>query len=155
MSNAKERGKALRADIVRGRDVSAIAFVIMAENDMVDDITILENGDMFVEWDEYFRTEKRNVIVWELVGSEKRFFRNIHPIQDGTQNIRPSTDSSKTMWTPIGNPAEEWPEWVQPLGSHDAYMAGAKVSHNGKHWNNTHGDYNTWEPGVWGWTQAT
>lgn len=29
---------------------------------------------------------------------------------------------------------EEYPEWVQPTGAHDAYDLGAKVSHNGFHW---------------------
>lgn len=31
-------------------------------------------------------------------------------------------------------PSEEYPEWVQPTGAHDAYSLGAKVSHNGKKW---------------------
>lgn len=48
-------------------------------------------------------------------------------------------------------PTEEWPEWVQPTGTHDAYEAGKKVSHNGKDWINTYGDGNIWEPGVFGW----
>ena len=63
-------------------------------------------------------------------------------------------------WTPDQTPAlwvrvslEEWPEWVQPLGSHDAYAKGAKVSHNGKRWTSDVGN-NTWEPGVYGWTEA-
>lgn len=29
------------------------------------------------------------------------------------------------MWTRIGNPLEEFPEWVQPIGAHDAYSKGA------------------------------
>lgn len=29
-------------------------------------------------------------------------------------------------------PSEEYPEWVQPTGAHDAYAQGAKVSHDGK-----------------------
>ena len=31
-----------------------------------------------------------------------------------------------------GEVEEEYPEWVQPTGAHDAYSRGAKVSHNGK-----------------------
>jgi hypothetical protein len=48
----------------------------------------------------------------------------------------------------------EIPQWVQPTGGHDAYAAGAEVMHNGKHWINTHGDGNVWEPGVAGWTEV-
>lgn len=29
-------------------------------------------------------------------------------------------------------PADEWPEYVQPSGAHDAYQAGAKITHGGK-----------------------
>ena len=43
------------------------------------------------------------------------------------------------------------PAWEQPTGTHDAYVAGAVVSHNGTTWTNTHGDGNVWEPGVFGW----
>lgn len=58
------------------------------------------------------------------------------------------------IWVRVDNPAEEWPEWVQPTGAHDAYAAGKKVSHNGKHWINTYGDGNIWEPGVYGWEEV-
>ena len=59
-----------------------------------------------------------------------------------------------SVWARIDDPAEAWPEWRQPLGGEDAYPAGARVSHNGKRWRNTHGDGNVWEPGVYGWTEA-
>ena len=64
-------------------------------------------------------------------------------------------------WTPDKVPAlfvkislEEYPEWVQPAGAHDAYMKGAKVSHNSKHWGSDV-DNNIWEPGVYGWSEET
>lgn len=31
-----------------------------------------------------------------------------------------------------GAPAEDWPEYVQPTGAHDAYHNGDKVTYNGK-----------------------
>lgn len=49
--------------------------------------------------------------------------------------------------------SEEWPAWTEPSGAHDAYPAGAKVSHNGKNWINIYGDGNVWEPGVYGWQE--
>lgn len=58
-----------------------------------------------------------------------------------------------SLWTPVSDPAEEWPEWSQPVGAHDAYSKDAKVSHNGKHWTSTV-DSNVWEPGVYGWTEV-
>ena len=47
--------------------------------------------------------------------------------------------TSQADWTPDAVPAlwvkvsvEEWPEWVQPTGAHDAYNTGDKVTYNGK-----------------------
>lgn len=57
-----------------------------------------------------------------------------------------------SLWVRVDNPAEEWPEWIQPLGAQDAYPLGAKVSHNGAHWISDVNN-NVWEPGVYGWTQ--
>jgi hypothetical protein len=31
-------------------------------------------------------------------------------------------------------PADEWPEYVQPTGAHDAYHVGNKITYNGKHY---------------------
>lgn len=69
--------------------------------------------------------------------------------------------TSQDDWTPDVTPAlwvvvslDEWPEWVQPTGAHDAYNTDDKVSHNGKHWISTV-DANIWEPGVYGWREVT
>lgn len=71
------------------------------------------------------------------------------------------THTAQANWTPDATPAlwvvislEEWPEWVQPTGEHDAYAEGAKVSHGGKHWYSTI-PANVYEPGVYGWTEVT
>lgn len=68
--------------------------------------------------------------------------------------------TSQADWTPPAVPAlwvrtsaEEWPEWVQPQGAHDAYNTGDKVTHNGTHWI-SEADANIWEPGVYGWAEA-
>ena len=67
--------------------------------------------------------------------------------------------TSQTGWEPPNVPAlwvrtstEEWPEWIQPTGAHDAYNTGDKVSHNSKHWVSDI-DSNVYEPGVYGWTE--
>lgn len=68
--------------------------------------------------------------------------------------------TSQADWTPPGTPAlwtvvslDEYPEWVQPTGAHDAYGKGDKVTHRGKRWTST-ADANVWEPGVYGWTEV-
>lgn len=68
--------------------------------------------------------------------------------------------TSQANWTPDATPAlwtvvslDEWPEWVQPTGAQDAYMNGDRVRHTEKRWISTE-DYNTWEPGVYGWEEV-
>ena len=57
-----------------------------------------------------------------------------------------------SLYVRISDPAEEWPEWVQPLGSEDAYPKGAKVTCDGRKWISTV-DNNTWRPTVFGWEE--
>ena len=49
--------------------------------------------------------------------------------------------TSQVDWTPDKTPAlfvvvslDEWPEFVQPTGAHDAYKKGDKVTFEGKHY---------------------
>ena len=64
-------------------------------------------------------------------------------------------------WKEVGEsggedkPVEEFPEWVQPTGQHDAYMTGDKVTFNGTHYESVI-DYNTWSPGAYpaGWKEV-
>lgn len=60
--------------------------------------------------------------------------------------------TSQDDWTPDKVPSlfvevsiEEFPEWKQPTGAHDAYNKGDKVSHLGKHWQSSI-DANVYEP---------
>ena len=68
--------------------------------------------------------------------------------------------TSQADWTPdvavslyVRVSIEEYPDWVQPQGSHDAYNLGDKVTHLEKHWVSTV-DNNTWEPSVYGWDEC-
>ena len=65
--------------------------------------------------------------------------------------------TSQADWTPDATPAlwvvvsiEDYPEWVQPTGAHDAYNRGDKVSYHGKHYVCTI-DGNAYAPDVYGW----
>lgn len=62
-------------------------------------------------------------------------------------------DTAVSLWVAISDPAEEWPQWKQPTGAHDAYPKGAKVTHNGKRYT-SNVDGNTWEPPTQ-WTEFT
>lgn len=59
-------------------------------------------------------------------------------------------DVSTSLFTEVT--IDEWPEWVQPTGSSDAYMIGDKVTFEGVHYVSKI-DYNTYSPAVYpaGW----
>lgn len=68
--------------------------------------------------------------------------------------------TSQADWTPdvavslfVKVSIEEYPQWVQPTGSHDAYNKGDKVTHLEKHWESEI-DANVYEPSVYGWTEC-
>lgn len=71
-----------------------------------------------------------------------------------------SDHTTQADWTPDATPAlwvvvsiDEYPEWVQPTGAHDAYNTGDKVSYNGKRYVCTI-DANTYAPDVYGWKET-
>ena len=66
--------------------------------------------------------------------------------------IQPHT--TQDDWTPDKVPAlfvkislNEYPQWRQPTGAHDAYNKGAKVSDEGKRWISNK-DVNVYKPGL-------
>ena len=72
------------------------------------------------------------------------------------------THASQPDWTPDAAPSlfakvlipdpDVIAAWEQPEST-NPYMAGDKVSHNGKIWVSDI-DNNVWEPGVYGWTEV-
>lgn len=108
----------------------------------VDDETALGHIEAFPKWETdriYFRDERvrYNNVLYKVLQEHK----------------------SQDDWTPdvavslfVRVSIEEFPEWVQPTGSHDAYQKGDKVAHKEKHWVSDV-DNNTWEPSVYGWSE--
>lgn len=69
--------------------------------------------------------------------------------------------TSQADWTPDITPAlfvvvslDEWPEFVQPTGAHDAYKKGDKVTFENKVYESTI-DSNVWSPAAYpaGWKE--
>lgn len=79
-------------------------------------------------------------------------------LQEHTSAEEHTPDKAISMYKPIGVTDDGIAEWARPYGASDAYVIGDVVSHKGKVWECTEGDangYNTWEPGVFGWTEVT
>ena len=64
-------------------------------------------------------------------------------LQNHTSQADWTPDTAVSLYVKVS--IEEFPEWVQPQGSHDAYNKGDKVSHNEKHWISLI-DANVYEP---------
>lgn len=110
----------------------------------LSDSEALEGIELFPSW----KTDT-DYILDDRVKYNGELYKMIQPIHHSQDDWTP--DVAVSVWVKIDDPSIEWPEWKQPAGAHDAYKNGAKVSHNGKHWINTYGDGNSWEPGVYGW----
>lgn len=89
------------------------------------------------------------VAVGERLWYDEKLYKVIqaHTVQD---NWTPDTATSLFVEVSI----EEWPQWVQPNGSADAYKIGDKVTYNGKHYVSTI-DGNVWDPESYpaGWNE--
>lgn len=68
-----------------------------------------------------------------------------HTVQDDW-----TPDVSASLFTLVT--VEEWPEFVQPTGAHDAYMTGDQITFNGQHYVSLI-DNNTYSPETYpqGW----
>ena len=117
-----------------------------AEAGSIDAETAAEHADLFAEW---------AFPVGYTVGQIRRYNGTLYKcVQAHTSQADWTPDTASSLWSKTSDPAEEWPEWSQPVGAHDAYSKGAKVSHKEKHWISMV-DSNVWEPGVYGWEEST
>lgn len=134
------------AEITKATETGGIMFVTMAEAGNIDDVTAAEHADLFSPW-----AYPVNYIKDQIRRHNGALYRCL---SDHTSQADWTPDTAHSLWVGISDPAEEWPKWGQPVGAHDSYNTGDKVSHDGKHWiSNTDG--NVWEPGVYGWTEET
>lgn len=144
----KKSIKEIKAAEQRSETAKALAeelFVDAVIEGKVDDATASKYPELFIEWDEDWRGN-----VGEIVQHEGKLYKCAKEIKNAGQNKEPGTNPA--FWTQIGNPGEEFPEWVKPRGIHGAYDKGAKVTHNAEKWVSDV-DKNKWEPGVKGWSK--
>ena len=106
----------------------------------LDDETALTGVELFPAW---------------VVG--KAYAVNDRAQYNGTLYKCIQAHTSQADWTPDATPAlwktvsiDEYPEWVQPTGAHDAYNIGDKVTYNGQRYVCT-SNANVYAPDVYGW----
>ena len=106
----------------------------------LDDETALTGVELFPAW---------------VVG--KAYAINDRAQYNGTLYKCIQAHTSQSDWMPSATPAlwktvsvDEYPEWVQPTGAHDAYNIGDKVTYNGQRYVCT-SNANVYAPDVYGW----
>ena len=106
----------------------------------LDDETALTGVELFPAW---------------AIG--KAYAVNDRAQYNGTLYKCVQAHTSQSDWMPSATPAlwktvsvDEYPEWVQPTGAHDAYNIGDKVTYNGQHYVCT-SNANVYAPDVYGW----
>ena len=131
----------LASSLASVQSASAVAFVALCEVGTLDTVTASEHAELFAEW---------AYPVAYTVGQLRRYNGTLYKcVQAHTSQADWTPDTAVSLWSVAADPTEEWPAWSQPIGAHDAYAAGDKVSHNGKHWT-SNGDSKVWEPGTAG-----
>ena len=125
--------------MTRAEAIAYRAKIELAASTMTDE-TALTAVELFTQW---------MVGVTYAVGDRVQY--------NGTLYKCVQAHTSQSDWTPDVTPAlwkivsvDEYPEWVQPTGAHDAYNTGDKVTYNGKRYV-CKSDANVYAPDVYGW----
>lgn len=116
-----------------------------------DDTTAYAVQELYPAWSATTPTgEKSSYIKDQRVRYNGKFYKcnQQHNVDDPSW----TPENTPALWSEIS--IEEWGEWIQPTGAHNAYMEGDKCTHNGKKWISDINN-NVWEPGVYGWKEVT
>lgn len=137
-----------------GEVIEAVKRMLSSSAEELSDEEALEVAALFPTWVSKLPEDPLNpkpedtLTVGYKVWYDTKLYKVLQP-HVPQENWTP--DKSPSLYTRVS--IEEWPEWVQPTGAHDAYMTGDKRTHNGKRWESEI-DYNVYEPGVYGWKEV-
>ncbi|MBR2806670.1 MAG: hypothetical protein IKE18_07815 [Oscillospiraceae bacterium] len=129
-------------------EATAAAMLVLAklQAEALDDETAAEVKALYDVW-------SGNGVSY-TTGKRLQYIGDLYKVlQDHVSQADWTPDTAVSLYVRIDDPTIEWPEWRQPVGAHDAYELGAKVSHSGKHWTSDMAN-NVYEPGVYGWTEV-
>ena len=129
-------------------DPMRVVFRALAQTDVIEPADALDNAGMFPLWADCIGQRAEAGSYWRH--ADKLYRVNVG--QGHTIQADWAPDKAVSLFSLAANPADEWPEWIQPTGAHDAYEVGAKVTDEGKRWINEHPS-NGYKPGVYGWKE--
>lgn len=112
------------------QEAGLFAFKRMAETGAITETEAIELKEVFPTWQELIGKPY-------YAGLMFRHGEDFYKVNDGKsgtfqQNWPP--DQTASEYSKIGNPEEEWPEYVPVTGAHNIYHKGAKVTYEGDRW---------------------
>ena len=126
----------------------ALQFFLASLDVETQEQSILEVASVFPEYEigKAYKTKEVFSYGTNAVGDAQLY----QVLQDHTSSEEWKPDASTSLYKAIGVTEEGYPEWVQPLGSTDAYMKDDVVSFGNQLWVSTV-ENNVWKPGEYGW----
>lgn len=115
----------------------SIAFVKMAENGDIDEVTASEHIEMFLYWQ-----DKHDYNIGDLRQFKGKLYKCL---QAHTSQADWTPDVSTSLWKVCGISENGILEWCQPISTSDAYMTGDEVMYDGVHYRSLI-DNNVWCP---------
>lgn len=112
-----ERARALRPYIVKA-------------SASLTDADALKAMELYRRWEPDLVIKAGDRLVFPVNGTDRLFRVNegqAHTTQEGWE-----PDKTPAMFVTVS--LDEWPEFVQPTGAHDAYKKGDKITFEGKHY---------------------
>ena len=128
-----------------------IVDIMILSRPNVSDEFALKTIDMFPTWDSVIGVKLTQENIDKGLDRYQYNGKLYQLIQPHTTQEDWTPDKTPALWKEVS--LEEYPEWEQPSGAHDAYKKNDKVTHNGKKWISI-ADANVWEPGVYGWSKV-
>ena len=124
--------------------MQAVKRMLASSTENLSDEDALNVAALFPTWSSKI---EESVTVGERFWYDGKLYKVIqnHTVQEDW-----TPDNAASLFTEVS--IEEWPEFVQPVGSEDAYMIGDKITFNGNHYISLI-DNNTWSPEAYpaGW----
>ena len=115
-------------NITPEQKAATVMFRALAQTDAITPADALDNAGMFPLWAESIGQRAE-------AGSYWRHADKLYRVNAGQGHVIQadwSPDQAASLFSLAANPADEWPEWRQPTGAHNAYKKGDKVTYKGK-----------------------
>ncbi len=139
----------VRQETAPAQKAATVMFRALAQTDVITPADALDNSGMFPAWDDNIGRRADPGSYWRHGGKLYR----VNAGKGHTIQADWAPGKAASLFSLTANPADKWPEWIQPTGAHNAYKKGDKVTYKGKRYISKI-EANVWAPDAYpaGWT---